>query len=66
MALITEKKISNKEKIKLEIDQEIYSEINKYCTWSGVSDITHFFEEAARIVFSKDGDWKKYLKSMAK
>ena len=31
MALISAQKTNNKEKIKLEIDQEIYSKINKYC-----------------------------------
>jgi len=46
MALIAAKKPTNKEKIKLEIDQEIYSKINKYCEWAGLSNIDHFFEEA--------------------
>jgi hypothetical protein len=66
MALITAKKISDKEKIKLEIDQEIYSKINKYCEWVGISNIDHFFEQAATYIFLKDKDWNKYLKSTEK
>ena len=31
MALIAAKKIKDKEKIKLEMDKDIYSEIQKYC-----------------------------------
>lgn len=66
MALITAKKICNKEKIKLKIDQETYLKINKYCEWAGLSDIDHFFEEAATYIFSKDKDWNKYLKASKK
>ena len=66
MALITAKKLTNKEKIKLEIDQETYAQINKYCEWTGISNIDHFFEEAAAYIFSKDKEWNKYLKSSKK
>ena len=62
MALITAKKIPDKEKIKLEIDQETHSKINKYCEWSGILNIDHFFEEAANYIFLKDKDWNKFLK----
>lgn len=59
MALITAKKISDVEKIKLEINKEIYAEIQRYCEWAGIGEIDHFFEEAATFIFSKDKDWKK-------
>ena len=59
MALINAKKIADKEKIKLEIDKEIYAEIKKYCEWAGITEIDHFFEEAATFIFSKDKEWKK-------
>jgi hypothetical protein len=62
MALITTKKLTNKEKIKIEIDQETYALINKYCEWVGISNIDHFFEEAATYIFSKDKEWNKFLK----
>lgn len=66
MALIAAKKIKDKEKIKLEIDKDIYSEIQQYCEWIGISNIDHFFEEAATYIFSKDKDWNKYLKTRKK
>jgi len=64
MALINAKKIEDKEKIKLEINKEIYAEIQKYCGWAGISDMDHFFEEAASFIFSKDKDWKNYSRSI--
>ena len=60
MALIAAKKIKDKEKIKLEIDKDIYSEIQKYCSWAGINEIDYFFEEAAQLIFSKDKDWKNH------
>lgn len=66
MALLSAKKISNKKKIKLEIDQEIYSNITKYCEWSGIASLDDFFEEAATYIFAKDKDWGKYVKSKQK
>ncbi len=63
MALISARKTNNKEKIKLEIDHDIFSKINQYCEWAGISNIDHFFEEAATYIFSKDKDWNKYLKT---
>ncbi|HHF7380142.1 TPA: hypothetical protein ACPSKF_000636 [Legionella anisa] len=66
MALIAARKIKDKEKIKLEIDKDIYSEIQQYCEWIGITNIDHFFEEAATYIFSKDKDWNKYLKTRKK
>jgi hypothetical protein len=59
MALISAKKIADKEKIKIEINKEIYTEIQNYCEWAGITDLDHFFEEAATFIFSKDKEWKK-------
>ena len=56
MALISAKKIEDKEKIKIDIDRTIYEEIQKYCAWAGINEIGHFFEESALFVFSKDKD----------
>lgn len=66
MALISARKTNSKEKIKLEIDQDIFSKINQYCEWVGISNIDHFFEEAATYIFSKDKEWNKFLKSNKK
>ncbi len=59
MALINAKKLPEKEKIKIEINKDIYSEIKEYCAWAGIGEIDHFFEESAAFIFSKDKDWKK-------
>lgn len=64
MALIAANKIKDKEKIKLEMDKDVYSEIQKYCSWAGISEIEHFFEEAASFIFSKDKEWKNYSRSI--
>lgn len=63
MALISKEKSIYKEKIKLEIREDIINEIKDYCQWSGVDDISVFLEEAALFIFKKDSDWKKYKKS---
>ncbi|MBN9230961.1 MAG: hypothetical protein BGO90_15200 [Legionella sp. 40-6] len=62
MALLTAKKINSKEKIKVEIDHDIFTKISKYCEWSGIATINDFFEEAATYIFSKDKEWNKHLK----
>lgn len=64
MALINAKKIADKEKIKIDIDKDIYAEIKSYCTWSGISDVDYFFEEAATFIFSKDKEWKNHTRSI--
>ena len=66
MALIAAQKTTVKEKIKLDIDKEIYSDIQKYCVWSGISEMDHFFEEAASYILSKDKDWKKHQRSVGR
>lgn len=62
MALIAAKKITDKEKIKLEISKDIYSEIKEYCSWAGIDNISHFFEESSIMIFSKDKEWKQHKK----
>ncbi|HIF0232306.1 TPA: hypothetical protein ACXYK5_002224 [Legionella pneumophila] len=62
MALINAKKTPEKEKIKIEISKDIYSEIKEYCSWAGIDDISHFFEESSMMIFSKDKEWKQHQK----
>jgi hypothetical protein len=64
MALITPKKQLETKKIKLEITNETFLEIEKYCSWAGV-DLNHFLEEAAKLVLLKDKDWKSHQSSAA-
>lgn len=62
MALINARKTPEKEKIKIEISKDIYSEIKEYCSWVGIDDISHFFEELSMMIFSKDKEWKQHQK----
>ncbi|WP_298624821.1 hypothetical protein [uncultured Legionella sp.] len=62
MALINARKTPEKEKIKIEISKDIYAEIKEYCSWVGIDDISHFFEESSMMIFSKDKEWKQHQK----
>jgi hypothetical protein len=62
MALISAKITPEKEKIKIEISKDIYSEIKEYCSWAGIDDISHFFEESSVMIFAKDKEWKQHRK----
>ncbi|EKD45253.1 MAG: hypothetical protein ACD_69C00365G0002 [uncultured bacterium] len=64
MPIIKSVKAKKLEKIKFEIDFNLYSEIKEYCKWASVDsdDIGMFFEQAAEFILKKDADWKKYVK----
>jgi len=65
MPIINTQKKAKKIKIKpQEIDENIYKEINDYCQWVGIDDVSFFIEEAARHVFKTDSDWKKHKKTL--
>lgn len=63
MALLAPKKIIEQTKIKLEIDKDLFENINKYCAWVGISDLNDFFTQSAQFIFDSDKDWKSYLKA---
>jgi len=63
MAIIQKKIVDKKDKLKVEINAEILSQIKEYCAWADVDDLGFFIEESAQFVFSKDKKWKEYLKS---
>jgi len=67
MAIIANRKKPTTVKLKSEeIESSIYKEINDYCNWAGIDDISFFIEDAAKYVFKSDSDWKKHKKSLAK
>lgn len=66
MALISAKKAPETEKIKIEISKHIYLEIKEYCSWAGIDDISHFFEESSIMIFAKDKEWKHHRKEKSK
>lgn len=60
MALIGKEEKIEKLDLKIKILSNVKDEAEAYCRWAGIDDISYFFAEAARIVFSKDKDWQKY------
>ncbi len=46
-----------------EISSEVYSKIEKYCSWAEIEDIGVFIEEAALHVFKADKEFKTHLKN---
>ena len=66
MPIINGTRFQKKEKIKAEINSEVYEKINAYCAWANIDDIGFFIEEAASFIFSKDRDWKQYEKTAKK
>jgi len=66
MPIINGTRFHKKEKIKAEINSEVYAKINAYCAWANIDDISFFIEEAATFVFAKDRDWKQHQKSAKK
>lgn len=37
--------------------------IEAYCEWSKVHNLSTFVEQSANLIFEKDGDWNKWLKT---
>ncbi len=66
MPIINGSRFQKKEKIKTEINSEIFDKINAYCAWAHIDDIGFFIEEAASFIFAKDRDWKQYVRSTKK
>ena len=66
MAIINGTRLQKKEKIKAEINSEIFEKINAYCAWASIDDVGFFIEEAASFIFAKDRDWKQHVKSAKK
>ena len=63
MALIQKKEAVSKEDLRLKIDGKLHQDILSYCKWAGFeNDLSHFVQEAANFVLSKDKDWKAFKK----
>jgi hypothetical protein len=58
MAIISGTRAFKKSNVNVEINTEVLDQINAYCAWANISDVSFFFEEAATFVFAKDKDWK--------
>lgn len=66
MPIISGTRFQKKEKIKAEINSEIFEKITEYCVWANIDDISFFIEEAASFVFAKDKDWKQHKRATKK
>lgn len=62
MAIISNRKEQEKEKLKIEIDSDIHKELNDYMKWAGLDNISHCIEDSLSFVFKSDRDWKKFKK----
>ena len=65
MPIISNKKPTNST-VKITIDKDVLDNVEKYCEIfkDSIDSIDGFFNEAAKLVFSKDSDWKNYQKNL--
>lgn len=60
MVLIAKEQKIEKIDLRIKINQTLKKEIDGYCSWAGIEDMNHFFSEAAKIVLTKDKDWRQH------
>jgi len=46
--------------IKIRVPIGLKSDIEAYCQWADIHDLSAFIIEATEFVFSKDKEWKKH------
>lgn len=65
MPIISNKKPS-KTTIKIAVDEDVLQNVKKYCEVfnKDIDSMDDFFNEAAKLVFLKDADWKDYQKNL--
>lgn len=61
MPLIKAKQKTEKEQIRISIENNIFEKIKQYCEWANVKKHDDFFEQAAEFVLSKDKDWLAHI-----
>lgn len=67
MALITRKQEEKKSKLEIELSDKSLSDIKGYMKFAKLGDdYGWFFEEAARIVMTRDKDFKAWLNANKK
>ena len=59
MALIPKEVRTEKTNIRIRINSEVAEQVNAYCQWAGIEEVSHFFMEAAKIVLLQDKKWRK-------
>lgn len=67
MPLISRKQEEAKKELQIELSDKTLSEVKSYMKFAKLGDdFGWFFEEAAKIVFSKDKDYKAWLSESKK
>lgn len=62
MALISRKQEETKKRIEIELTDKTLAETQSYMKFAKLGDdISWFFEEAAKVVFARDKDYKAWL-----
>ena len=63
MSLISSKKKSIMQSVKLSIETDLLEEIGKYNEFAKIGSTDDFFIEAAKYILDNDKDWKKHKKA---
>jgi hypothetical protein len=63
MALISKEPKEQKSDVRIKIPASIKENVEAYCRWAEIQDLSHFFTEAAKMIFARDKDWQKVKKS---
>lgn len=63
MPIISKQPSVKKEKITIEINEDVLNKIKQYCAWAGINDISFFVEESAKIIFDKDKKFKSEFRT---
>ena len=62
MPLISAQKDIKKESVTFKISSDILNKVHNYCSWANVTPEI-FFEEASKIIFKKDKEYKAHFKT---
>lgn len=60
MPLLKPSAKKSKKPIRINMAEEIFDDINKYCKWANIQKLDDFFEQAVKLVFNKDREWRKH------
>ena len=63
MPIISKSPSLKKEKVTVEIHEDVLHRIKQYCDSAGITDLGFFMEESAKIVFAKDKEFKSKFKT---
>lgn len=65
MPILSKRVSPDRVKHKIEIEEDVNSELHDYMKWAEIKNISHCIEDALRFVFKSDKEWKKHKKEKA-